>query len=81
LPGLLVRCPPRDGLAVQGSGRGPELRLRLAEVSSEEAPDIAREFGIAGIPRLVLCQGGREVVRQACALPARQGGAWIEAHL
>jgi thioredoxin 2 len=58
-----------------------EPRLRLAKVSTEEAPEIARELGITGIPLLVLFQGGRELARQAGAMPAGRIAAWAAAAL
>ena len=50
--------------------------MRLAKVSTEEAPGLAQELGITGIPALVLFRGGREVARKAGAMPARQIVAW-----
>jgi thioredoxin 2 len=55
-----------------------EPRMRLAKLSTEEAPEIAQQFGISGIPALVLFQRGREVARRAGAMPARQIIAWAE---
>jgi thioredoxin 2 len=53
-----------------------EPRIRLAKVSTEEAPNLAAEFGIRSIPTLALFAGGREVARQAGAMPARSIVAW-----
>ena len=46
--------------------------MRLAKVSTEEAPGLAAELRITGIPTLALFAGGREVARQAGAMPARR---------
>jgi thioredoxin 2 len=50
--------------------------MRLAKVSTEEAPRLAQELGITGIPALVLFRGGREVARKAGVMPARQIVDW-----
>jgi thioredoxin 2 len=76
-------CGPCRAMAPQfeAAAAALEPRLRLAKVSTEEAPEVARELGITGIPLLILFQGGREVARQAGAMPARQIIAWAEANL
>ena len=56
-----------------------EPRMRLLKVSTEEAPALAAELGISSIPTLALFAGGREVARQAGALPAGRIIAWAEA--
>ncbi|TCZ52773.1 thioredoxin TrxC [Roseicella aquatilis] len=53
-----------------------EPRLRLAKVSTEEAPALAAELGIRSIPTLALFAGGREVARQAGVLPVRSIVSW-----
>ena len=55
-----------------------EPRMRLVKVSTEEAPRLAGELGISSIPTLALFAGGREVARQAGAMPARRIVAWAE---
>jgi thioredoxin 2 len=76
-------CGPCRAMAPQfeAAAAALEPRLRLAKVSTEEAPEIAQQLGITGIPLLVLFQGGREVARQAGAMPARQIIAWAESRL
>lgn len=76
-------CGPCRAMAPQfeAAAAALEPRLRLAKVSTEEAPELARELGITGIPLLILFQGGREVARQAGAQPARHIIAWAEARL
>lgn len=56
-----------------------EPRLRLAKVSTEEAPRLAQELGITGIPTLALFAGGREAARRSGVMPARQIAAWATA--
>ena len=58
-----------------------EPRMRLIKVSTEEAPALASELGITSIPTLALFAGGREVARQAGALPAGRIITWAEASL
>lgn len=56
-----------------------EPRMRLIKVSTEEAPGIAGELAISSIPTLAIFAGGREVARQAGAMPAGRIIAWAEA--
>jgi thioredoxin 2 len=56
-----------------------EPRMRLVKVSTEEAPNLAREYAISSIPTLALFAGGREVARQAGAMPVGRIIAWAEA--
>jgi thioredoxin 2 len=76
-------CGPCRAMAPQfeAAAKLLEPRVRLAKLSTEEAPEVAAELGVTGIPLLVLFRGGREVARQAGAIPARQIAAWAEAHL
>ena len=43
-------------------------------------PALAQELQIQGIPLIVLFRDGREVARQAGAMPARQIVAWARQH-
>jgi thioredoxin 2 len=45
-------------------------RWLVAKVNTEELPDLAGRFGIRSIPTLVLFKAGREMARQAGAMPA-----------
>ncbi|UPY35590.1 thioredoxin TrxC [Sediminicoccus sp. KRV36] len=55
-----------------------EPRMRLLKVSTEEAPGLAAELAISSIPTLALFAAGREIARQAGALPAGRIIAWAE---
>ncbi|NMJ41625.1 thioredoxin TrxC [Roseomonas sp. JC162] len=57
-----------------------EPTMRLAKVSTEDAPALAQELQIRGIPLIVLFRDGREIARQAGAIPARQIVAWARQH-
>jgi thioredoxin 2 len=52
---------------VAGEGAG---RWLVAKVSTETLPGLAQRFQIHSIPTLALFKGGREIARQAGALPA-----------
>jgi len=71
-------CGPCRAMAPEFAAAARELEpaMRLAKVSTEEAPGLAQALAITGIPALVLFQGGREVARKAGAMPARQIVAW-----
>ncbi|GAA0579064.1 thioredoxin TrxC [Craurococcus roseus] len=73
-------CGPCRAMApeFEAAARTLEPRFRLVKVSTEEAPNIAAELGIRSIPTLALFAGGREVARQAGAMPARRIAAWAE---
>lgn len=55
-----------------------EPRMRLIKVSPEEAPALAAELAISSIPTLALFADGREVARQAGAMPAGRIVAWAK---
>jgi thioredoxin 2 len=71
-------CGPCRAMAPEfaAAARVLEPGMRLAKVSTEEAPRLAQELGITGIPALVLFRGGREVARKAGVMPARQIVDW-----
>jgi len=50
----------------------------LAKLNTEEVPVVAQRFGISAIPTLVLFKAGREVSRQAGAMPAATIRRFIE---
>jgi thioredoxin 2 len=52
--------------------------VRLAKLNTEEHPQLAGQFGIRGIPTLILFHRGREVDRLSGALPFPQLVSWIE---
>lgn len=53
-------------------------RLIVAKVSTEELPEVAAQFGIRSIPTLAVFRGGRELARQAGAMPAAAIQQFIE---
>lgn len=74
-------CGPCRAMApaFEAAAAALEPRMRLIKVSTEEAPGLAGELAISSIPTLTLFAGGREVARQAGAMPAGRIIAWAEA--
>lgn len=60
-------APELEALARERAGR-----LIVAKVDTEALPDLAARFGIRSIPSLLLFRDGREVRREAGAMPARE---------
>lgn len=52
-------------------------RCRLAKLDSEANRTLAGQLGIRSIPSLILMRNGREVVRQAGALPLQALLEWL----
>jgi thioredoxin 2 len=75
-------CGPCRAMAPAFEAAAAELEpaMRLVKVSTEEAPALAARLQITSIPTLALFHGGREVARQAGALPARQIVTWARSH-
>ncbi|MCZ8148051.1 MAG: thioredoxin TrxC [Roseomonas sp.] len=74
-------CGPCRAMApaFEAAAAALEPRMRLIKVSTEEAPALAGELAISSIPTLALFAGGREVARQAGAMPAGRIIAWAAA--
>jgi thioredoxin 2 len=60
-------APELEALARDRAGR-----VVVAKVDTEALPELATRFGIRSIPSLLLFRGGREVHRDAGAMPARE---------
>ena len=56
-----------------------EPRVRLAKLNTEEATSVAARYNIQSIPTLAIFDHGREVVRQAGAMPKPQLVQWVRA--
>ena len=54
--------------------------VQLAKLDTEAAPDVASRYGIRSIPTLIAFRKGREIARQAGALPLPQLMQWITTH-
>ena len=58
-------APELEKVSAQGAGRWV-----VAKVNTENLPALGARFQIRAIPTIVLFKGGREIARQAGALPA-----------
>ena len=67
--------------AFAAAARELEPGVRLVKLSTEEAPELARELTIQSIPTLALFHQGREVARQAGAMPASRIIDWTRSLL
>lgn len=74
-------CAPCRAMAPAFEAAAANLqgRARFAKVNLDEAPALARRFGVRAIPTLVLFQGGHEVKRVSGALDARSLASWVNA--
>lgn len=59
-----VMAPVLDDIAKQRTGE-----LLVAKLDTDRSAEIARRFGIQGIPTLILFRGGEPVSRQTGAVP------------
>ncbi len=67
--------------AFAAAARDLEPAVRLVKLSTEEAPAVAQEFQIQSIPTLALFRQGREVARQAGAMPTSRILDWTRSAL
>ena len=72
-------CGPCRTMAplFEAAAREMRAQARFAKVNTEEAPAIARRFGVRAIPTLMLFQGGREIKRAAGVMDVRTLTRWI----
>ena len=71
-PCLMV-APELEKVAAASAGH-----LIVAKVDTEALPQVSAQYGIRGIPTLILFRGGREVGRQSGAVPAAGIEAFVE---
>ena len=57
-----------------------DTQLRLAKVNTEEAPILAKRYGIQSIPTLVVFRNGQEIDRISGALSPAKLKAWLQGH-
>ncbi len=55
--------------------------MRLIKVNADEQQRLAGEYGVSGIPALLLFRGGRLVARNAGVMDARHIVSWTRGHL
>jgi thioredoxin 2 len=58
-----------------------EPRVRLLKLNAETAPTVSSQFGISGIPTLLLMQDGREISRISGPMDTPRIVAWTMAGL
>jgi thioredoxin 2 len=71
-----MMAPVLEQMARERAGR-----LKVVKVNTDEHPALAARFAVQGIPLLVLLRDGREIARQAGALPPARLQAWLNSHL
>ena len=67
--------------AVEQQGRERAGQLKVVKLNIDDAPAIASEHQVQGIPLLVLMRDGQEVDRQVGAVPPAQLKAWLDRNL
>jgi thioredoxin 2 len=67
--------------AVERAAQELAGRLKVVKVNVDEAPGISAQFGVQGIPTLLLVRHGDVIARQTGALPERQLLAWIRSSI
>ena len=71
-----VYCRMLSGVLDQIASEKAGL-LRIAKINTSSAPILAQQFGIQGVPYLVLFRGGRKLSEIAGALPKGDLERWI----
>ena len=76
-------CGPCRMMAPMFEAAAAELepQVRLIKLNADEAPNVAAEYQVSGIPALLLFRGGRVVARSAGAMDARRIVAWTRSQL
>jgi thioredoxin-like negative regulator of GroEL len=69
-------APVVERLSVDLAGR-----IKVAKVNTDEEPALGTEFGVRGIPTLVLMDAGVEKDRVTGALPGAELRGWVESRL
>ena len=67
-------CGPCRMMAPEFSKAASALSpdIRFAKINTEDFPQASQKYGIRGIPLMIVFQNGREIARQAGAMPAAQ---------
>ena len=76
-------CPPCKAIApaVEEVAIDYASRARVVKVNIDDSPDLAAQYGIKGIPTLVLFKQGEEKERIVGAVPKAEITKLIEKHL
>lgn len=72
-------CGPCKVMAPHFASAAKELNPQfiLAKLNTQDHPELASPFNIAGIPTMILFQGGREMRRTSGAMQTAQIVRWI----
>ncbi len=76
-------CGPCRMMAPMFEAAAAELEpaVRLLKLNADEAPQVAAELGVQGIPALLLLRGGRVVARNAGVMDASHIVSWTRGAL
>jgi thioredoxin 2 len=71
-------CAPCRAMTPMFERAAAELEpdMRLVKLNADEAPQIAAELGVSGIPALLLLRGGEVIARTAGAMDTSRIVAW-----
>ena len=67
-------CGPCRMMAPEFSKAAAKMssEVRFAKINTEDFPKVSTQHGIRGIPLMIVFQNGKEIARQAGAMPAAQ---------
>lgn len=76
-------CGPCRVMAPMFEAAAAELepQARLLKLNADEAPQVAAQFNVSGIPALLLLRAGRLLARQAGVMDARHIVSWARGAL
>ncbi len=76
-------CGPCRVMAPMFEAAAAELepQVRVLKLNADEAPGVAAEFNVTGIPALLLLRGGRLVARNTGVMDAHNIVSWARGHL
>jgi thioredoxin 1 len=69
-------APALEELAEELAGQ-----VSIAKLNTDDHPELASQFGIRGIPTMILFKGGRPVATKVGAQPKSMIKAWLEGEI
>lgn len=69
-------APILDQLSTSYAGK-----VKFVKVDIDEAPDVADQYAVSGVPTLLLIKGGQEADRMQGAAPKPMIESWIQANV
>jgi len=75
-------CGPCQMMAPHYAEAARELepKARFAKVNTDAEPNLGSEFGIRGIPTMILFKAGKEIARQSGAIGKSDILRWVRTH-